>query len=210
MTPDIEASGLTKSYHTKLALTIDQIAVPRGSFVAVVGPNGSGKSTFLKIIAGLIKPSTGTISIRGQKPTSSPARRLVAYANDTPVLLADLSVEEQMQYVARLFGSPQPTPTAQQMSEGLNVEEILARLPSGLSKGERQKASLIIALSRPFEIAVADEPTSGLDSASKESLGALFTALIAENKTVFVATHDEVLAARADLTIDLTPEETQI
>ena len=210
MTPDIETSRLTRRYGTELALTFGDLAISRGSFVAVVGPNGAGKSTFLKILAGLIEPSTGTVTIRDDKPTSSRARRLVAYANDTPVLLGDLTIQQQMQYVARLFGSPQPSAIAAEMVLPLGMEEILSRLPSGLSKGESQKASLLIALSRPFEIALADEPTSGLDTESAEALGALFTSLVSETRTVVIATHDETLAARADQTIDLTSREAHL
>jgi len=195
--------GLAKLYADLVALEPLDLTIAAGEMVALVGHNGSGKSTLLRLAAGLLEATAGSARVAGTPVGSPPARAATSYLPDDPVLYDDLSVREHLAYVASLHGA--------EVDED-NVERLIARvglaaraddLPSRFSRGLRQKASIALALVRPFELLVVDEPFVGLDATGKASLLELLAEANAAGAAVVVATHDASYVERVSRCIAL-------
>lgn len=201
--------GLTKSYSAsdQPALAPLDLDIERGQRVALVGHNGSGKTTMLRMTAGLLEPSDGTITIAGQPRGSSPARAALAYLADNPTFYDDLSLREHLEYVARLHGVTDWSATADDLAAKVGLSERLDDLPNTFSRGLRQKAAITLAFIRPFELLLVDEPFVGLDAAGKAALLGLFDDVSARGATLVVATHELTFVQRVDRLIALADGE---
>jgi len=205
--PILLADDATKAYADLVALAPLSLTVPAGQTVALVGHNGSGKSTFLRLAAGLLDLSDGSISIVGAPAGTSEARAAVSFLPDEPVLYDDLSVREHLAYVAALHGV---AATAEELDELIARVELTHRaddLPARFSRGLRQKTSIALALIRPFELLLVDEPFVGLDATGKAALLGILDELHADGATVVVATHDPTFVERADRCVALRDGE---
>jgi len=200
----LEATGLTAAYDDYTALQGVTCRVEGGRTIALMGPNGAGKSTFLRLAAGLLEPSGGGVSVGGHPAGSLEARALISYLPDTPALYDDLSLNEHLEYVARLHGVADWAGRAAELLDRLGLAARGDDPPGGFSRGMRQKASIALAFVRPFAVLLADEPFDGLDPPSRQSLDALLTEAAAEGAAVIVATHrlDVVEAADGCLAIE--------
>ncbi len=196
MTPVLRSRDLTRKYDGYVALGGFHLDVAAGELVALVGPNGAGKTTFLNLAAGLLRPSGGRVEVDGQAAGSIEARRALSYLPDTPVFYEDLSVGEHLHYVAALHGVEGPAPRAEMLLERLGLAEWTDAMASELSKGMRQKASIALALVRPFAVLLADEPFDGLDPPSRDVLFELLAESRREGAAIVVSTHrPDVIAA---------------
>ncbi len=196
----IEIDGLSKSYGNKVVLTVEQWSLAAGSCV-LAGANGAGKTTLLLIVAGLEHPNSGVVRIHGHRSGSKGARAIVSFAPDHPALFDDLTVADQMTYVARLHGLDAPHEVATQLVETLGAEALLSRFPRGMSKGQRQTAGLLVATARPFEVLLLDEPTTGLDAKARAGLIGVLAKLAERGSTIISSTHDPDLLGAADTTV---------
>lgn len=199
----IRFRDLRMGYTTdQLVLSIDDAKITGPNHVALVGPNGAGKSTLLLLLAGLIEPTEGTVTINRHLAGSPSAREILSFIPDQPALFDDLTLTEQMSYVAKLSGTDGPGDFALELIDRLDARELLDRFPRTLSKGQRQKAGLLVATSRPFEVLLLDEPTAGLDKTSHarliEAIGEL-----AQDALVIASTHDVDLLASATVRAEL-------
>jgi ABC-type multidrug transport system ATPase subunit len=192
----LRARGLGRSYDGYIALGSFTVDVEAGEFVALIGPNGAGKTTFLNLAAGLLDPTSGTIQVAGEEPGSIEARRALSYLPDSPVFYEDLSVGEHLEYVAALHGVADPSARIEELVGRLGLDGWEDALGSELSKGMKQKASIALALVRPFEVLLADEPLDGLDPPSREVLFELLAETRAAGAAILVSTHrPDVIAA---------------
>ncbi len=191
----IDIRQVRHRYGKEVALSVDRLTLDTST--VLVGPNGAGKSTLLLLVAGLLVPSEGTVTVDGAAAGSVKARRAVSFVPDSPALFDDLTLWNQMIYVARLHGgnAAQPVPAANELVELLNADELLGRLPGAMSKGQRQKASLLVATSRPCSVLLTDEPTTGLDAESREALLRGFHYLESGGVIIVSSTHDDDLIA---------------
>ena len=190
------AHGLGRTYDGFIALDAFSLELGEGELVALVGPNGAGKTTFLTLAAGLLEPSSGSIAIAGVPAGSIPARRALSYLPDTPVFYEDLSLGEHLTYVAALHGVEDAGARAGELIERLGLGAWEDSLPSEFSHGMRQKASIAIALVRPFAVLLADEPFDGLDPPSRDVLFELLAEARKAGAAVVVSTHrPDVIAA---------------
>jgi ABC-type multidrug transport system ATPase subunit len=196
--PLLAARGLGRRYEGFMALGSLSVEVPAGQMVALIGPNGAGKTTFLTIAAGLLEPSSGALEVDGARAGSIAARRAISYLPDTPVFYDDLSLEEHLEYVAALHGAGDDGTRAKRLLERLGMESWGDSLPSEFSHGMRQKASIALALVRPFSILLADEPFDGLDPPSREALFELLSEVRKEGAAVVVSTHRRDVIDSAD------------
>jgi ABC-2 type transport system ATP-binding protein len=169
----LEAKDLTASYQDYTALQDVTCRVKAGTTVALVGPNGAGKSTFMRLAAGLLEPSAGHVTVDGHPAGSVEARALMSYLPDTPALYDDLSVNEHLEYVARMHGVDDWEDRAADLLERLGLASRADDPPGGFSRGMRQKASIALAFVRPFGVLLADEPFDGLDPPSRQALDEL-------------------------------------
>lgn len=196
--PALVARDLGRTYDGFVALDSLHIEIPLGQMVALIGPNGAGKTTFLVIAAGLLEPTRGTVEVAGASAGSIEARRAVSYLPDTPVFYDDLSLDEHLEYVAALHGEVDARARSQQLLEQLGLEDWGSSLPSEFSRGMRQKASIALALVRPFSILLADEPFDGLDPPSRDVLFDLLSEARRRGSAVIVTTHRRDVVGFAD------------
>jgi ABC-2 type transport system ATP-binding protein len=195
--PVLTASQLSRRFGDRIALEDVSFTLERGEIFALLGPNGAGKTTTLRILAGLIAPSSGTVAIDGQPmgPQSAPQLRArIGFLTEAPGLWDRLTVRDNLLVYARMYGLPSPRRA---------VDEVLARFEIGdrgddraaqLSKGLKQRVALARSLLHDPRIAMLDEPTSGLDPASAREVRDLILGLRAQGRTVLLCTHnlDEV------------------
>jgi ABC-2 type transport system ATP-binding protein len=192
----LSAHALGRSYDGYEALGGFDVEIEAGEFVALIGPNGAGKTTFLNLAAGLLEPTAGKIEIVGSVPGSIEARRALSFLPDSPVFYEDLSVVEHLEYVAALHGVEDPMPRIDELIERLGLGGWEDALGSELSKGMKQKASIALALVRPFKVLLADEPLDGLDPPSRDTLFELLAETRASGAAIVVSTHrPDVIAA---------------
>ena len=199
----IDLRGVRHRYGKELALRVDRLTI--NTTTVLVGHNGAGKSTLLLLVAGLLVPTEGTVTVDGKAVGSSQARRAVSFVPDIPALFDDLTLADQMLYVARLHDGnrAEPAPAAVELVDLLDAEGLMGRLPGAMSKGQRQKASLLVATSRPCSVLLTDEPTTGLDAESRDALLLGFQHLSTQGMVIVSSTHDEDLIAAAGSQIHL-------
>ncbi|MBN9623495.1 MAG: ABC transporter ATP-binding protein [Actinobacteria bacterium] len=194
--PVLSAQGLGRTYDGYIALGSFTVEIEAGEFVALIGPNGAGKTTFLNLAAGLLDPTSGGVEVAGEVPGSLDARAALSYLPDSPVFYEDLSVAEHLEYVAALHGLKDAGPRIDELLERLGLEGWEDALAAELSKGMKQKASIALALVRPFKVLLADEPLDGLDPPSREVLFELLAEIRAAGAAIVVSTHrPDVIAA---------------
>jgi len=186
----LSALGLTKVYGDRPALAALDLHVPYGESLALVGHNGSGKTTFLRLAAGLLDPSDGSVLIDGHPSGSLPARAALAYLSDSPTFYEDLSVWEHLEYVARLHGHDDWEQDGADLLDHLGLYDRADDLPTSFSRGLRQKASIALAFIRPFDVLLVDEPFVGLDASGKAALLELLAEAHGAGRTLLVATHE--------------------
>lgn len=197
----IELKNVTKIYGQKdenLCVLEDvSLQVQKGRFVVLLGPSGSGKSTLLNLIAMLDKPTSGQIFFEGQditrlrKESARSALRLkkMGFVFQFDGLLPEFSLLENVELPALMRGDENPQ-KAQALLENLGLGAITHKLPSALSGGEKQRASIARALRNEPVLLLADEPTGNLDASRKEQVFKDFARMAREGLTVLMVTHD--------------------
>jgi len=179
--------------------------VARGESVAIMGPSGSGKSTLLNLIAGLDRPTSGAVTVGGQRvDTLSETgaaryrRRQVGMIFQFFNLLDDMTVVDNVLLPAQLAGVPaaQARARAAELLAALRIGQHQDAYPARLSGGERQRVAIARALVNRPALLLADEPTGALDTANGEAIGELLLDLNASGQTLIMVTHSADLAAR--------------
>jgi ABC-type multidrug transport system ATPase subunit len=186
----VSALGLSKVYGDRPALAALDLQVPYGESLALVGHNGSGKTTFLRLAAGLLDATDGSVLIDGHPAGSLPARSALAYLSDSPTFYEDLSVWEHLEYIARLHGHDDWEQDGADLLDHLGLYDRADDLPTSFSRGLRQKASIAMAFIRPFDVLLVDEPFVGLDASGKTALMELMAEAHRSGRTLLVATHE--------------------
>ncbi|MBJ7596403.1 MAG: ABC transporter ATP-binding protein [Candidatus Dormibacteraeota bacterium] len=207
----ISLQGVSRTFRTPgglvLALRRVSLSVSRGEAVALTGPSGSGKSTLLHLVAGLDRPTTGSITVLGTALDSSTDRALTAFRGQRlgivlqdSHLLPGLTALENV-VIARLpWGRRRQLQVrARDLLVAVGLETRMDFPPARLSGGERQRVGLARALLGDPEVLLADEPTGNLDGGATDDLLALLDRLRQErNLTLMIVTHDAAVAAAAD------------
>ncbi len=199
--------GLSKSYADLVALAPLDLTIGAGEMVALVGHNGSGKSTLLRLAAGVLEPTTGTVTIAGAPAGSLGARAAASYLADEPVLYEDLSVREHLAYVSRLHGLDASPEDADEVLDRIGLLPRADDLPARFSRGLRQKMAIALGVFRPFRLLLVDEPFVGLDAPGKAALLDLLAELHGHGAAVVVATHDPLFVERVDRCLALRDGE---
>ncbi|SCG64603.1 ABC transporter ATP-binding protein [Micromonospora humi] len=202
--PVIDLRGVTRRYDEgPPALRDVSLTVAPGDAVAVLGPSGSGKSTLLNLIAGLDRPSDGTVTVAGARvdtlgeAASARFRRAhVGLVFQFFNLLDDLTVEDNVLLPAQLAGAPGRASRAHaaRLLDSLGLARHASAYPGRLSGGERQRVAVARALVNRPALLLADEPTGALDTASGEDVRRLLNELHASGQTIVLVTHDLRLA----------------
>jgi len=188
---------LTKAYGDRPALEPLTLTVDSGARVALVGHNGSGKTTLMKMAAGLLDPTDGSVRIGRHDAGSQEARRLLSWLSDTPTFYDDLSLWEHLEFVARLHGVADWEGRAEKLLERVGLTDRRDDIPTTFSRGLRQKAAISLAFVRPFELLLVDEPFVGLDPSGQRTLVELVEGAVAAGAAVVLATHQLAFLERA-------------
>jgi putative ABC transport system ATP-binding protein len=203
----ISLGEATKRYAAGGAPAVDHVSleVAAGEAVAVMGPSGSGKSTLLNLIAGLDKPTSGTVTVAGQRVDTLSETRLACYRRRQVGmifqffnLLDDLTVAGNILLPAQLAGTPRRKARARcaGLLEQLGIGRYRDAYPGRLSGGERQRVAIARSLINDPAVLLADEPTGAVDTATGEEIGQLLLDLSAAGQTLVLVTHSPDLAAR--------------
>ena len=205
--PLVEVCQVTKRYDGGGQPAVDDVTltVTEGESVAIMGPSGSGKSTLLNLIAGLDRPTSGTVTVDGDRiDTLSETgvarfrRRQIGMIFQFFNLLDDLTVEDNVLLPAQLAGVPRTRARVRttELLSALRIDQHRNAYPGRLSGGERQRVAIARALVNRPAILLADEPTGALDTATGEEIGELLLDLNRSGQTLVLVTHNPELAAQ--------------
>jgi ABC-2 type transport system ATP-binding protein len=187
----IQVRGVTKDYGTRRAVDQLDLEVRGGELFAFLGPNGAGKTTTIKMICGLLAPSSGTISVVGHPAQSAAARRLLAYVPDQPYLYDKLTGREFLRFVVEMYGLDK-NHAARRMGELIDTFEMgdyIDELCESYSHGMRQRVVFASALVHDPKVLVVDEPLVGLDPRSGRIVKDLFLHQARQGVAVLMSTH---------------------
>jgi ABC-2 type transport system ATP-binding protein len=189
----IKLTNLTKRYGSFTAVNSINLEVPRGELFGFLGPNGAGKTTTLRMIAGILRPTSGTVEIGGVNVVNEPvaAKSKLGFIPDRPFIYEKLTGAEFLRFVAGLYGQkgPEIEHRARELLALFDLEEWRDELVESYSHGMRQKLIISSAFVHRPEVIVVDEPMVGLDPKAARILKDLFREYTRRGHTVMMSTH---------------------
>ena len=189
----IRARGLTRRFGALVAVDRVDLSVPRGQVYGFLGPNGSGKSTTLRMLCGLLTPSAGEVEVLGLRiPEQAEAlKRRIGYMTQKFSLYEDLTVLENLQFLAAIHDLPRPVakPRIDELIERYHFQDRRGQLAGTLSGGQKQRLALAGAVLHEPELLLLDEPTSAVDPESRRDFWASLFELADAGTTLLVSTH---------------------
>lgn len=218
----IEARGLSKHFGDLRAVSELELSVPKGQIYGFLGPNGSGKSTTIRMLCGLLTPTSGTAEVLG---TSVPGdtralKPRIGYMTQKFSLFGDMTVYENLQFIAEIYSYPLADRAARidELMQKYDLLEQRSQLAATLSGGQKQRLALACAVLHHPELLLLDEPTSAVDPQSRRDFWANLFRLAQSGTTILVSTHymDEAerchrlaILDRGTKVADGTPRELQ-
>jgi ABC-2 type transport system ATP-binding protein len=188
----IKASGLTKTFGATVAVDRLDLEVRRGELFGLVGPDGAGKTTTMRLLSGIMRPTTGEAWVAGHSILGDEERikERIGYMSQRFGLYEDLTVMENILFYADLYGVPEKErpPRIERLLAFSNLTPFKERLAGNLSGGMKQKLGLACALIHTPEILLLDEPTLGVDPVSRRDFWRILYDLLREGVTIFVST----------------------
>ena len=193
----LTASHLTRRFGSRLAVDDVSFELVPGEVFALLGPNGAGKTTTLRMLAGLIEPSSGSVRFKADtmSPQTAPRLRgLIGFLTEAPGLWERLDVRRNLLVYARLHGLPKPNQAVSQALETFGLLDRANDIAGQLSKGLKQRVALARTLLHKPSVVLLDEPTAGLDPESAREVRELVLRLRETQNTIVISTHnlDEV------------------
>jgi ABC-2 type transport system ATP-binding protein len=190
--PAIVARGLTRRFGRVTAVDGVDLTIPRARIYGFLGPNGSGKSTTIRMLCGLLVPTSGHVDVLGNEMPRD-AERLrprLGYMTQKFSLWDDLTVRENLEFMARIYGlqAERRTRLAEAAAE-FDLDGLLKQRAGTLSGGQRQRLALAAATLHRPELLLLDEPTSAVDPRSRRDFWESLFALVARGVTILVSTH---------------------
>ena len=189
----VETTGLTKRYGILNAVDDLALKIPRGSIYGLIGPNGAGKSTTFSMIATLLRPTTGSLTVLGHDPVRAPrdVRRRLGYMPDVLGVYDNLRVDEYLQFFAASYRVPRKEwpSLVDGLLELVDLHVKSTSLVNSLSRGMKQRLSLARTLVHDPDLLVLDEPASGLDPRARVELRDTLRQLNQLGKTIIVSSH---------------------
>ncbi len=189
----IQAKKLRKEFGSLVAVSDVDLDIPKSQIYGFLGPNGSGKSTTIRLLCGLLSATSGTATVLGLDVATQgqQLKSRIGYMTQTFSLYSDLSVWENLQFIADIYGYP-ARQTKQRINELLDVYDLLPQqkqLAGTMSGGQRQRLALACAVLNKPELLLLDEPTSAVDPTSRRNFWAKLFELADAGTTILVSTH---------------------
>ncbi len=189
----IEARSLSKSFGELQAVSALDLDVPRGQIYGFLGPNGSGKSTTIRMLCGLLTPSSGSAVVLGTEVPgdASALKPKIGYMTQKFSLFGDMTVRENLQFIAEVYSFPRKR-RAERIDELLGKYDLVpqsAQLAGTMSGGQKQRLALACAVLHHPELLLLDEPTSAVDPQSRRDFWANLFRLAEAGTTILVSTH---------------------
>ena len=195
----LEVQGLCKTFDRPAVDGMD-LRIFGGEFYALLGPNGAGKTTTLRMVAGLLQPDAGEISVFGSDVLNDPiaARHKVAWVSDEPMIYDKLTPMEYLEFVSGLWGVDPSIAEARaiELVDWLGLKAHQTERCGGFSKGMRQKVALAGALVHEPQLIILDEPLTGLDAGSARQVKDVLLSRVEKGTTVIMTTHILEVAER--------------
>jgi heme exporter protein A len=201
----IQVTQLSKCFGSRRVLRNLNLEIPDGRFVALLGSNGAGKTTLLRILATLLRPTSGNVAINGfELPQQASAiRRSIGLVTHQPLLYGELTAEENLRFYARLYGIEQPAVQIAALLELTGLSSRRGDLTRTFSRGMMQRLAIGRALLHQPPLLLLDEPYTGLDEDACRRLDDLLRQVTSQGRTILMASHDllrtEALADRFDI-----------
>jgi len=189
----IAADRITRRFGDRVAVEDVSFDVAAGEVFGLLGPNGAGKTTMLRMLGGLILPTSGTVRIHGDAYTrenGGALRARIGFLTETPGLWDQLTVEDNLSVYARLFSVPSPEFASQRVLRLLELWDRRHDRAAVLSKGMKQKLALARALVHDPQVILLDEPTANLDPQTSRTVRDLLRHLRSEGRAIVVSTHN--------------------
>jgi ABC-2 type transport system ATP-binding protein len=190
--PALEIRGLRKTFDRPAVDGLD-LSIRAGEFYTLLGPNGAGKTTSLRIVAGLLKPDAGAVSIFGIDALAEPAaaKQIMAWLSEEPMIYDKLTPLEYLEFIAGLWGvdAGQAERRAHDLIGWLGLESHAHERCEGFSKGMRQKVALAGALVHEPRLIILDEPLTGLDAGSARQVKQVLRDHVAAGCAIVMTTH---------------------
>ena len=181
----LEARNLTKNYGSTLGLSNLSLSLEGGKIIGLLGSNGSGKTTLLKMIAGILQPTSGTITVNGM-PVGTETKKIVSYLPERTYLNSWMRISDILDYFEDFYADFDKT-AALRMLASLGVDE-REKLKT-LSKGTREKVQLVLVMARKAKVYLLDEPIAGVDPVAREFILETILANKAPDSTILISTH---------------------
>lgn len=191
--PTLRAESLTKQFGAVLAVDQATLHVNPGEIVGLLGPNGAGKTTMLRMIAGILTPDSGHVSVRGVDISSHPlkAKRMIGFHSGDTQLYRRLNAREALQYFGRLYGMPEDRLNTRiaELVDLLEMRAFCDRPCDTYSAGQKQRANIARAFLHDPDLLILDEPTTALDVISGQFIVETIRAEKAAGRAVLFSTH---------------------
>jgi ABC-2 type transport system ATP-binding protein len=187
----IELRGVSKLFGTKRAVDELDLHVRQGELFAFLGPNGAGKTTTIKMVCGLLAPTSGLVRIGGHTADSREARQLIAYVPDQPYLYEKLTGREFLRFVVEMYGIEPRTAALRtaELIETFELGDFIDDLCESYSQGMKQRVVFAAALVHEPRVLVVDEPLVGLDPRSARIVKDMFVGQARSGVAVLMSTH---------------------
>ena len=196
----ITASGLTRHFGSLIAVKDFDLQIPTGSIYGFLGPNGSGKSTTIRMLCGLLTPSSGSASVLGldTRRESEKLKQKIGYMTQKFSLYEDLTVKENLQFVSEIYavGRKERRLRVNELLEEFNLNRQMKQRVGTLSGGQKQRLSLAAAILHKPQILFLDEPTSAVDPQNRRDFWEKLFEMAERGTTILVSTHYMDEAAR--------------
>ncbi len=191
MPPVFEADGVEFSYGPLKVLDGLSLAVHESEIFGILGANGAGKTTLMRLLIGLQKPSSGSVRVLGEAPSSSVTRR-IGYMPQLSALYQELSARQNVDFFARMYGLSRPSRRREAVDRAIEWVDLTERQKEPLTRlsgGMRQRVSLAIALVHEPDLLVLDEPTVGLDPELRATFWEQFRDMSSSGTTLIISSH---------------------